>query len=224
MIWILIAAGILRYGVGLVMRTIATNVVFFITLGKHIQERNNTLNRYLWLTALAVIIVFFTMQQLMNMLRIASQGGGQPFIRYKQSVGKTQQFNDQLQAEMKLTVPYTADKIYDLQFGFYDSIIEKVDQRSDDEGLIIAGTYMQYFLKKQKNVIFDTRLGKLANLSSDENVCKTYQRLKQDKNHNIKYIVLDQNIGTVVMGEGNKSLFYRFFAKVNETNKKIVQE
>ncbi|PID34907.1 MAG: hypothetical protein CR971_00745 [candidate division SR1 bacterium] len=231
MIWILIAGGILRYGIGLIMRTIATNVVFFIIIGKALLEKKLEDNissiereKYLGITSFGVIIIFFAMQQVMNVLRISSQGGGQPFIWYKQAIGQEIQINNQLQQKFEKAFPYTADKIYNLQFGFYDPIIEKVDQRSDDEGLVIAGTYMQYFLKKQKNVIFDTRLGKLANLSSDENVCKTYKRFKQDKNHNIKYIVLDQNIGTVVMGEGNKSLFYRFFAKVNEQTKKIVQE
>jgi hypothetical protein len=41
-------------------------------------------------------------------------------------------------------------------------------------------------------------------------MCKSYQRLKAA---NLKYLVIDPNIGTVVMGEGNESLFNRFFAK-----------
>lgn len=131
------------------------------------------------------------MQQVMNFLRIASQGGGEPFIRYKQSTGKERIINDSFQALEEKIFPYTADKIYDLQFGFYDPIIKHIDQRGDDESVVIAGTYMQYFLHNQRNIYFDTRLGMLANLSSDENVCKTYQRFKQKK---LKYLVLDQNI------------------------------
>lgn len=48
----------------------------------------------------------------------------------------------------------------------------------------------------------------LWELFSDSNVCNSYLRLK-DKGY--KYITIDPNIGTVVMGEGNESLFDRFF-------------
>jgi hypothetical protein len=53
---------------------------------------------------------------------------------------------------------------------------------------------------------------------SDNDSCKTIHRLK---NENIKYLVIDPNIGTVWMGEGNETLFHRFFAKLDSTNKKI---
>jgi hypothetical protein len=46
--------------------------------------------------------------------------------------------------------------------------------------------------------------------TSDNDICKTYKRLQKE---NIKYFVIDPNIGTVVMGEGNQSLFDRFVAK-----------
>lgn len=219
LIWILIAAGIVRYGVGLIMWTIVTNVVFFASLWKKIWKEQNY--QYRILSTIGILLVFFAMQQVMNFLRIASQGGGEPFIRYKQSTGKERIINDSFQALEEKIFPYTADKIYDLQFGFYDPIIKHIDQRGDDESVVIAGTYMQYFLHNQRNIYFDTRLGMLANLSSDENVCKTYQRFKQKK---LKYLVLDQNIWTVVMGEWNRSLFYRFFAKYDDTTKKIQEE
>jgi hypothetical protein len=54
--------------------------------------------------------------------------------------------------------------------------------------------------------------------NSDNNECKSYQRIQKS---NIKYLVIDPNIGTVVMGEGNESLFNRFFAKLDPVTKKI---
>jgi hypothetical protein len=53
---------------------------------------------------------------------------------------------------------------------------------------------------------------------SDNDSCKTSQRLK---NENIKYLVIDPNIGTVGMGEGNETLFHRFFAKLDPVSGKI---
>jgi hypothetical protein len=57
--------------------------------------------------------------------------------------------------------------------------------------------------------------------NSDGNLCKSYQRLR---NNNIKYLVIDPNIGTVVMGTGNESLFNRFFAKRDPVTGKIQQD
>jgi hypothetical protein len=48
--------------------------------------------------------------------------------------------------------------------------------------------------------------------TSDGNLCKTYRRLKDS---NTKYLIIDPNIGTVGMGEGNETLFHRFFAKLS---------
>lgn len=54
---------------------------------------------------------------------------------------------------------------------------------------------------------------------SDENTCNLALRL-QDKN--LHYLVIDPNIGSVVMGEGNASLFERFFAKIDPDSHEIV--
>ncbi|MEI7557642.1 MAG: hypothetical protein WCJ45_02070 [bacterium] len=56
---------------------------------------------------------------------------------------------------------------------------------------------------------------------SDGNLCKSYQRLQES---NLKYLVIDPNIGTVVMGEGNESLFNRFFAKRDAVSGKIQED
>jgi hypothetical protein len=63
---------------------------------------------------------------------------------------------------------------------------------------LIAGTYLQYFLDNQYNIKSDGMLGWFREQVSDENGCKAYHRLKQA---NLKYLVIDPNIATVVMGE-----------------------
>ena len=55
---------------------------------------------------------------------------------------------------------------------------------------------------------------------SDFNSCKSYNRLK---NKHIKYLIIDPNIGTVGrVGQGNESLFRRFFAKLNSNETEIL--
>jgi hypothetical protein len=54
--------------------------------------------------------------------------------------------------------------------------------------------------------------------TSDEDVCASYLRLT-DKN--LKYIVIDPNIATVVMGQGNSSLFHRFLVKTDTSGKRL---
>lgn len=94
-----------------------------------------------------------------------------------------------------------------------------VKDRKDEEGILIAGTYLQYFLKNQKNLFFDGMLTWLREEISDFNSCRSYQRLK---NKNLKYLVIDPNIGTVGRtGEGNESLFHRFFARLTADEKQI---
>ena len=54
---------------------------------------------------------------------------------------------------------------------------------------------------------------------SDFNSCRSYQRLKNEK---LKYLIIDPNIGTVGrVGEGNESLFHRFFARLTADEKQI---
>ena len=85
---------------------------------------------------------------------------------------------------------------------------------------LIAWTYIQYFLDNQKNLKMDWDLSWFWKQWSDWDTCKMYQRLR---NANIKYLVIDPNVASIVMWEGNKSLFYRFFAKVND-NWKILEK
>ena len=63
-------------------------------------------------------------------------------------------------------------------------------------------------------------LGNFAKNASDGDSCYTYKRLQ---NQNLKYFVIDPNIGTVVMGDGNEALFWRFFAKQSPVDGSIEQ-
>jgi hypothetical protein len=83
---------------------------------------------------------------------------------------------------------------------------------------LIAGTYLQYFLDNQHNLKWDGMLWWFREQTSDNNDCKSYKRLQ---NSNIKYLVIDPNIWTVVMWEWNESLFNRFFAKKDPVTGKI---
>lgn len=66
----------------------------------------------------------------------------------------------------------------------------------------------------------DNLLTALWEEMSDYNSCKSYHRLR---NQHIKYLVIDPNIGTVGrVGQGNESLFHRFFAKLNKQESQIL--
>jgi len=42
-----------------------------------------------------------------------------------------------------------------LQFPQYNKFIEYTKDRDDKDGVLIAGTYLQYFLNNPKNIRFD---------------------------------------------------------------------
>lgn len=122
------------------------------------------------------------------------------------SAGLVNVIDDNLAQRQELTIPYTRDKVFDLQFAHYNKFINHVKNRPDDHGVSIAGTYLQYFLHNQRNV----GQANIYKLTSDGNTCKSYLRFQRD---NWRYIVIDPNILSVVMGEWNESLMHRFFAR-----------
>jgi hypothetical protein len=132
--------------------------------------------------------------------------------------GKTVEISDQLQQQEVVQSKYGRKNVFDLQFPHYNGFIDYVANRKNADGVLIAGTYIQYFLKNQHNLKMDGMLDRFWKETSDGNLCKSYQRLQHD---NIKYLVIDPNIGTVGMGEGNESLFNRFFAKRDAVSGKI---
>lgn len=167
------------------------------------------------------MVFLLTTQLILNFLRIGSQAGTWPFGRYKASTGKEQKIWSSFSDLTKTTTTYSfgAKNVFDLQFGQYSPLIEELKNRKDEDGVLIAGTYIQYFLHNQKNITLDGLLSHLREQMSDYNSCKTYHRLK---NNHIKYLVIDPNIGTVWrVWAGNESLFHRFFAKLDSTESKV---
>lgn len=67
----------------------------------------------------------------------------------------------------------------------------------------------------QENVKYDQFVTWFNEMLSDQNSCATALRL-QDQG--IRFMAIDPNIGTVVQGDANKSLFYRFFGRTNPTS------
>jgi hypothetical protein len=126
-----------------------------------------------------------------------------------------------LEAKTKTKYGYTMKEVFNLQFPQYNPIINALKNRKNEDGIVIAGTYIQYFLANQWNLQGDGMLTEFWVKASDGNLCKTYRRLKND---NIKYLIIDPNIGTVGMGEGNETLFHRFFAKLNTVSGTIEED
>ena len=128
--------------------------------------------------------------------------------------------SENLEVLNQKTYKFTADKLFELQFGAYLPFMKAVENRADEDGVLVAGTYIQYFLKNQRNMRSDGLLTMLWEQFSDFNSCKSYNRLK---NKHIKYLIIDPNIGTVGrVGQGNESLFHRFFAKLNSNETEIL--
>lgn len=135
--------------------------------------------------------------------------------------GKTVEITNTLQQQEVVKAGYSQKDVFDLQFPHYNKFINYVKDRKNTDGVLIAGTYMQYFLANQHNLRSDGMLQRFREEMSDGNLCKSYQRLGES---NVKYLVIDPNIGTVVMGEGNESLFNRFFAKRDPVTGKIQED
>ena len=214
-----IAAGIVWYGLGLMIWLLLAVAVFFQDINDNPTNNKTTKELGSWI--LGFMVFLLTTQLILNFLRIGSQAGTWPFGRYKASTGREQKIWSSFSDLTKTTTTYNfgAKNVFDLQFGQYSPLIEELKNRKDEDGVLIAGTYIQYFLHNQKNITLDGLLSQLREQMSDYNSCKTYHRLK---NNHIKYLVIDPNIGTVWrVWAGNESLFHRFFAKLDSTESKI---
>jgi hypothetical protein len=69
--------------------------------------------------------------------------------------------------------------------------MDYIADRKDEDGVLIAGTYLQYFLSNQNNIVSDGLLTEFWKRGSDENTCNLSLRLQDKK---IKYLVIDPNI------------------------------
>lgn len=207
--------GIVWYGIWLIMWSTMLFAIFIKELREYSHDESE--KNILW----AIIVLIWLrgfIQFGLNFIRISSQWAGGPFLWYRMNVGNVYQLNESLQWQEVLKYSYWWKDVFDLQFPHYNRFMDLVIDRPDSDGVLIAGTYIQYFLKNQHNIQWDGMLSWFREKTSDNDVCKSYQRLKDE---NMKYFVIDPNIWTVVMWEGNESLFHRFFAKVDPIDNTI---
>ena len=215
-IWWVIWSAILWYWVWLLMWTALVMTIYIQDI---LSWEKKWINIF-WALAMCLFGLFAIVQFFYNFIRIASQWSSEPFLWFKQSVWREQIISDNLTSDTKTKIWYSQKDVFDLQFPQYNQFIEYVKDRKDEDWVLIAWTYLQYFLDNQKNLLLDWSLGRFWEQWSDWDTCKMYQRLK---NWKVKYLVIDPNVASIVMWEWNKSLFYRFFAKTND-NWKIIEK
>ena len=214
-IWWIIGSSILWYGTVLISWTMITLAILWDKIFQKDWKENP---RILPWILIIVIWVSFWIQILFNFLRIASQWSSSVFVWYKWNVGTIQIVDDNLQPTTKTKYWYTAKNIFNLQFPQYNPIINALADRDNEDWVVIAWTYIQYFLWNQWNLKWDGMLSNFWKNTSDWDLCKTYRRLKKD---NTRYLIIDPNIWTVTMWEWNETLFYRFFGKLSSDKSEV---
>jgi hypothetical protein len=216
-IWWIIWSSILWYWTVLISRTMITLAL----LWSHLFDKKEKNLKVLPYILIVIVALFFWIQILFNFLRISSQWANSVFVRYKWNVGREQIISEELQPANKVKYWYNRKSIFDLQFPQYNPIIHALADREDKDWVIIAWTYIQYFLWNQRNIKWDWMLSDFWKKTSDWDLCKLYWRLKKD---NVRYLIIDPNIWTVTMWEWNETLFYRFFWKLGENETKIERD
>lgn len=214
-IWWMIWWWILWYWMWLIIWTILATIIYIDRL---IHDTKWEKNQNILYVMLFLFTIRWLLQLFFNLIRISSQWAGWPFARYKMNIGKTMEFDDNLQQKEVIKNGYGRKDVFDMQFPHYNKFINYIADRKNNDWVLIAGTYIQYFLWNQRNITNDWMLGLFWEKASDWDSCKASKRLALD---NIKYLVVDPNIGTVGMWEGNESLFQRFFAKLDPVTWKI---
>ena len=215
-IWRIIWSAILWYWTVLISRTMISVALFWDRL--LLKDKKDNLRILPWML-IVIVWIIFGIQILFNFLRISSQWASSVFVWYKWNVGREQMVNDNLQADYKTKkLKYNWKSIFDLQFPQYNPIITALANRDNDDWIVIAWTYIQYFLWNQWNIRYDWMLSSFWRKTSDWDLCKTYRRLRND---NTRYLIIDPNIWTVTMWEWNETLFYRFFGKLDSNKSKI---
>lgn len=215
-IWWFIASGIIWYAVGIIAWTIFSNVLF---VAKLVRSDTQGRGRAGW-SLVSVIILVCTVQTLLNLFRISSQWGEGPFVWYKGNASREVVYELSSQwilPKEKVNNSYRASDVFNLQFGIYNDFINYVRDRKDEDGVMVAGTYIQYFLENQNNIAGDGLLTELRKWWENGNTCLLAQRLKDKK---IKYLVIDPNVGSV----GGSTLLDRFIAKVDPKTNTVVTD
>jgi hypothetical protein len=221
-IWWIIWSSILWYGTVLISWTMISIALFWDKI-----LRKNENDNYIYVSWILIILIWiiFWLQIIFNFLRISSQWANSAFVWYKWNVGLQQiidedlsSYNENWEPIVKKVYNYGWKDIFNLQFSQYNPIIHALADRKNEDWVIIAWTYIQYFLWNQWNIKSDSMLLNFWRNTSDWDLCKTYRRLK---NENTRYLIIDPNIGTVTMWEWNETLFYRFFGKLNSIKTRI---
>ena len=217
LIWWIIWSAILWYGTVLISWTMITLALFIDQL---FDKDKKWSTRIIYRIFSIIIAIFVIIQLIFNFMRINSQWANSVFVRYKLNVWQEQHIKDDLSVDInpKIKYWYGWKNVFDLQFPQYNPIINALAERKNDDWVVVAWTYIQYFLWNQRNIKSDWMLSNFWVKTSDWNLCKTYRRLKNDKT---RYIIIDPNIWTVTMWEGNETLFYRFFGKLNNSQTQI---
>ena len=215
--WIAIWWAIVWYGIGLITWTILWFVLYINAL-KSDEESDYNIYQIL----VGVIVILWLFQLALNFIRISSQWGSGPFVQYKFANGQTIDVDENLQQTAKSKFPYRRQDVYNLQFPHYNKVIDEINNtREQDKVDLIAGTYAQYWVKDQRQIYGDGLLEWLWNKFSDRDVCKSYLRLKNEK---FRYLVIDPNIISIVMGGWNSTLMDRFFAKTDPISGKVIED
>jgi len=220
-IWWFIASGIIWYAVGIIAWTTFCNALYLSKI-LHNNKDTDTIGQRTSRIIIGIVVLAAIIQTSLNLFRIASQWGSGPFTWYKWWTGKENIFiftAQGLQQKEIIRNRYTASDVFNLQFGHYNTFMNYVENRKDEDGVLIAGTYLQYFLKNQNNIVGDGLLTEFWKRGSDENTCNLALRLQDKK---VKYLVIDPNIWSVVMWGWNSSLFDRFVAKIDSKTNKII--
>lgn len=221
-IWRFLASGIIRYAIGIIARTIFANSLFLAQL---FDKEKIQLSYWLGRLLLAILVLIAIIQTCFNLVRMSSQWGSWPFVWYKWHVWRDTAFLFDAQwafgQQEIMNYNYNAKSVFDVQFGHYNPFLDYVADRENEHGVLIAWTYLQYFLQNQYYITSDGLLTKLWQRGSDNNICALDLRLE---NQNISYIVIDPNIWSVVMWEWNASLFDRFIAKIDSKTNTIIQD
>jgi len=218
-LWWLIWWAILWYAIWLIIWTIIAFIAFLYVILEE-EEDEDSLEHALKILFIVCILVFAWFQMILNMVRISSQWGGGAFLWYKTGYGQVETFGDNLQPTTTLDRSFGADNVFDMQFRHYKKFLWLANTSLPKDWSLIAGTYARYFVEDQTNVKYDQFLTWLWEMFSDGDACKSYLRL-QDQN--IKYIVVDPNIWTVVQWGWNQSLFDRFFARVDAGSNTLIE-
>lgn len=210
-IWWVVGSAILWYSLWLIIWTILGVVVFVYNI-LHQQNKKNEFQTILIYSFIGLLLCWASIQLVLNLLRISSQWAWWPFAWYKANVWEKYNFNDQLIADKTVKIWFNANDVLDLQFPHYKWVINMLNERGPGEWIVIAWTYLQYFINDQSTIEADWFLSTFWENISDNDVCNSYLRLRDQKK---KHIIIDPNIASVVMWDWNKSLFDRFYAVVS---------